>query len=65
MRKIAKTYNGKTDKELEKEARLIREDIAKLQLSFKSNPPKDSNSITKKKKQLAVLLTVLSEKRDK
>ncbi len=63
MRKNTKIYSEKTSKELMKEAGLLREEIAKLQLSFKSNPPKDTNSIVKKKKQLAVLLTVLSEKK--
>ncbi|PIP63711.1 hypothetical protein CO165_03180 [Candidatus Roizmanbacteria bacterium CG_4_9_14_3_um_filter_33_18] len=64
MKKITKTYNEKTSKELAKEANLIREEIAKLQLSFKSNPPKDTNSLVKKRKQLAVLLTVLGEKKN-
>lgn len=64
MKKITKTYNEKTSKELEKEANLIREEMAKLQLSFKSNPPKDTNILAKKRKQLAVLLTVLSEKKE-
>ncbi|EKE14705.1 MAG: hypothetical protein ACD_12C00330G0002 [uncultured bacterium] len=63
MKKITKTYNEKTDKELVKESNLMREEIAKLQLSFKSNPPKDTNSIVKKRKQLAVILTILSEKK--
>lgn len=64
MKKITKTYNEKTSKELIKEASSVREEIAKLQLSFKSNPPKDTNSLVKKRKQLAVLLTVLSEKKE-
>ena len=64
MRKITKIYNDKTVKELEKEVVMVREEIAKLQLSFKSNPPKDTNSLAKKRKQLAVLLTVLGEKKD-
>ncbi|MEK7177602.1 MAG: 50S ribosomal protein L29 [Patescibacteria group bacterium] len=64
MRKITKIYSEKTIKELVKEANLLREEISKLQLSFKSNPPKDSNSLAKKRKQLAVLLTVLSEKKE-
>ena len=64
MKKITKIYSGKTIKELEKDANSIREEIAKLQLSFKGNPPKDTNSLVKKRKQLAVLLTVLSEKRE-
>ncbi|MEK7096886.1 MAG: 50S ribosomal protein L29 [Patescibacteria group bacterium] len=64
MRKITKIYSEKTIKELVKEANSLREEISKLQLSFKSNPPKDSNSLAKKRKQLAVLLTVLSEKKE-
>jgi ribosomal protein L29 len=64
MKKITKIYSGKIIKELEKDANLMREEIAKLQLSFKSNPPKDTNSLVKKRKQLAVLLTVLSEKKE-
>ena len=61
---MTKIYSGKTSKELEKDANLIREEIAKLQLSFKSNPAKDTNGLVKKRKQLAVILTVLSEKKE-
>lgn len=64
MKKITKIYHGKTSKELVKDADSIREEIAKLQLSSKSNPPKDTNSLVKKRKQLAVILTVLSEKKE-
>ena len=64
MKKITKTYREKTSKELTKDMYVLREEIAKLQLSFKSNPPKDTNSLMKKKKQLAVLLTVLTEKKE-
>ena len=64
MKKITKTYREKTSKELIKETQSLREEIAKLQLSFKSNPPKDTNLLMKKRKQLAVLLTVLGEKNE-
>jgi ribosomal protein L29 len=64
MKKITKIYHEKTSNELVKDANSIREEIAKLQLSFKSNPPKDTNSLVKKRKQLAVILTVLSEKKE-
>lgn len=64
MKKITKTYREKTSKELIKETYLLREEIAKLQLSFKGNPPKDTNLLMKKRKQLAVLLTVLAEKKE-
>lgn len=63
MRKNTKLYSEKSDKELMKEAGVMREEIAKMQLSFKSNPPKDTNTLAKKRKQLAVLLTVLSGKK--
>jgi len=64
MKKVTKIYHEKASKELVKDANLMREEIAKLQLSFKSNPPKDTNSLVKKRKQLAVILTVLSEKKE-
>ena len=64
MKKITKTYREKTSKELIKETQSLREEIAKLQLSFKGNPPKDTNLLMKKRKQLAVLLTVLGEKEE-
>jgi len=64
MKKITKTYQEKTSKELIKETQSLREEMAKLQLSFKSNPPKDTNLLMKKRKQLAVLLTVLTEKNE-
>lgn len=63
MKKQTKIYKDKTIKELEKENGSLREEIAKLRLSFKGNPPKDTNSLSKKRKQLAVLLTVLTEKK--
>jgi len=62
MKKITKTYREKNSGELVKEIQSLREEIAKLQLSFKSNPPKDTNILMEKRKQLAVLLTVLTEK---
>jgi ribosomal protein L29 len=64
MKKITKTYREKTSKELEKEALSLREEIAKLRLSFKSNPPKDTNLLMKKRKQLAIILTILVEKNE-
>lgn len=64
MKKIIKTYREKTSKELAKETYLLREEIAKLQLSFKSNPPKDTNLLMKKRKQLAALLTISTEKNE-
>ena len=62
MKKITKKYQEQTVKELKKEGLLLREEIAKTKLLNKVTPPKDSNLLKKKRKQLAVLLTVLFEK---
>lgn len=64
MKKITKSFKEKSVKELENEAESIREELSRLILSFKSNPPKDTNLYFKKRKQLAVLLTILGEKRE-
>ncbi len=62
MRKVTKQYNDKSAIELSKEALTLRGEIAKLQLERMVAPQKDSNMIAKKKKQLAVLLTVRAGK---
>ncbi len=64
MKKSVKEIKDKTVQELEKQAVSLVEEIAKLKLSEKSTPVKDSNAIAKKRKYLAVLLTVLSEKKE-
>jgi len=62
MKKIVADLRKKTEKELEKEIQVIKEEIAKLQLEMKINPIKDTNLLIKKKKKLAILLTVFTEK---
>ena len=64
MRKVTKQYNDKSAVELLKEAVTLRGEIAKLQLERIVSPQKDSNLISKKKKQLAVLLTVVAGKNE-
>jgi ribosomal protein L29 len=64
MKKITKLYQEKSLKELEKESQLIRQEIAKLRLSLKTSPQKNTNLLIKKRKQLAVLLTVSTEKKE-
>lgn len=64
MKKITKLYQEKSLKELEKESQLIRQEIAKLKLLLKTTPQKNTNLLIKKRKQLAVLLTVLTEKKE-
>lgn len=62
MKKQTKDLKNRTIKDLEKEAGDLRKEITKLKLEVKINPKKDVNLITKKRKRLAVLLTMLTEK---
>ncbi len=64
MRKQAKEFKEKTVKELEKQLILLNEELSKFRLTEKAAPAKDSNLQAKKRKQLAVLLTVLNEKKE-
>ena len=64
MKKITKELTEKTIKELEKEAQKLREEIAKEKLEFKVNKPKNTNSLFLKRKRLAVVLTILSQKNE-
>ncbi len=63
MKKNIKQYQQMDSKELEKEILKLREEIAKLKLTIKVTPPKDTNLLIKKRKQLARLLTVLNSKK--
>lgn len=51
----------KTKNVLFKESIVIRGEIAKLILEARANAPKDTNSLAKKKKKLAVMLTILKD----
>lgn len=63
MKKVTKNYTDKNAQDLAKEEDALRREIAKLTLEAKSNPQKDSNIIFKKRKQLAVLLTIKNQKK--
>lgn len=63
MRKIVQELKGKTIRQLEKEAAQLRTEIAKLRLMTKVSPGKDTNLIYKKRKRLAVILTLITEKK--
>lgn len=52
----------KSAKELKAESIALRSEIAKLTIERRINPQKDTNSIMKKRKRLARILTILSEK---
>ncbi len=45
--------------ELEREVGVLRKEIAQDRLASKTNPPKNTNAIAQKKKELAQYLTVL------
>lgn len=61
MKKIRSEFKGKSEKDLNKEAMRVREEIARLKLELKVSPQKDTNLIFKKRKRLAVILTLLKE----
>ena len=62
MRKITKKYSDKNIVELVKASQTLREEIAKLIINQKAAPAKNTNLIKNKKKELAVILTVLTQK---
>ncbi len=64
MKKVRNELKNKNQKELEKEEQKLREEIAKMKLESKVNPVKDSNALVKKRKRLAVVLTLLTEKKE-
>ena len=65
MKKSIKEYDDKSITALEKEAQSARQEIATMSLNSKVNPTKDTNSISIKRKKLAVLLTALVQKKMK
>lgn len=63
MKKLVKETESKTATVIEKESNELRKEIAMRTLDARSNPQKDSNDLFKKKKKLAVLLTLLNQKK--
>lgn len=63
MKKVLSEFKDKTVKELEKEELKMREEIGRLRHDYKVSMPKDTNMLSKRRKRLAVLLTVLAEKK--
>lgn len=63
MKKDLNIFRKKNLNELEKEINKLRKDIAKLKLEGKINPSKDTNKLSKIRKQLAQILTIYQEKR--
>lgn len=58
-----KEVSQKTAEELKKDIATARLELAKLNVEMTVSPQKNSNVISNKKKQLAVLLTALQQKK--
>lgn len=61
-KKDIQEIRGKDEKVLRKEIDKIRNEIAKLRIAHYSSPSKDTNTASKMKKKLAVMLTIYQEK---
>ncbi len=59
---LKKKLRDKKVAELLKDEGVLRNEIAKLIVEQKVNPSKDTNQVWKKRKELAVLLTIINEK---
>ncbi len=62
MKKIAEKYRKMKLSDLSRKEQELRKEIAKLKLELKVSPPKDTNLLGKKRRELAVLLTIKREK---
>ncbi len=63
MKKAVTKIMQKTEAELHKELAQLRKEIVKSELENKTAPQKDTNINMKKRKQIAVILTVLNSKK--
>ncbi len=64
MKKKLNEFKEKTVAELQKAIQALNEEISLLILNVKVNPPKDTNFIAKKRRNLAVMHTFLSQKKE-
>ena len=62
MKKAAKELRAKSVEELAKEVQTLRSEIAKMTIEKNVKVEKDTNLLHKKKKRLAVALTMISQK---
>lgn len=65
MKKSVTKTAQKTEAELHKELAQLRKEITKSTLEQIMSPQKDTNTNMKKRKQIAVILTVLNSSRHK
>lgn len=62
--KDVQKIRDETVQELSIKAQQLKEELARLSIEAMANHPKNTNAIGKKKKELAVILTIIREKRD-
>lgn len=62
MKKITKELQAKSIEDLKKETDVLRAEIAKMRLEHGIKPQKDTNTVTKKQKRLAAILTMITNK---
>ena len=62
MNKLADKYRKMSLSELARREQELRKEIALLKLNMKISPPKDTNLLGKKRRELAVVLTIKKEK---
>lgn len=62
MKKYIADLQAKSVAEINKDISVIIEEVAKLKIESKLKPQKDTNLIKKKEKQLAQMLTVITQK---
>jgi ribosomal protein L29 len=62
MKKAAKELRTKSIEELSKEVQNLRTEIAKMSIEKPVKPEKDTNLLHRKKKRLAVALTMITQK---
>lgn len=63
MQKSVTKTSQKSEAELHKELAQLRNEITKSKLENTMSPQKDTNTNMKKRKQIAVILTVLNQSR--
>lgn len=63
MKKNVTKLSQKSETELHKELAQLRKEITKSELEQSMSPQKDTNANMKKRKQIAVILTVLNSKK--
>jgi len=62
MKKTTKELQVKSVEDLVKEANVLRLEIAKMGLEHGIKPQKDTNTMVKKRKRLAAILTMITNK---